>query len=940
MHGQYSRKLDRRLLLGKTRSTLAHMIPQRWPVLRQPALTRPVPSKIHGLRRAAQWQPARIANVSPFRTHVMPTVRPPWSWLWHAEAADQRVVARRIMLTGLILFGLIAHALNMFHYPDQQWIAVEGSYVARAWALLHGLLTPADFFGQPPAGWLLLAGWGAVTRGPHTFGTAIESARVFMLLLHLGMLPLLFRIARKFGCDDGAAAFVVLLFSLSPLAILYQRFVLPENIMVWWLLVSINVLLDGWHRLSRLSLSGLCFGLALLTHESALVLLPVLLVLLWQQYGLRRTPYALAAWLLPLVFVVSLYPLAALLHGDLTLLKPELRGLMHVQPVSNLWQSQAPFWQLVRTDWFPRDPLLFVGGLAATLVILGRGLRDRRAALVGLLGLLSLAYLSYAANVVDIAVLLAFPFLSLNLGLLVAPLLNHLSMLKIPQRRAPLLYLLALLMALALVTGYWQRGKLQSLYGPSPEPTERAATLWIKQHLPTDSAIIASDSVWTDLRAPGLGGGAFGNVRRSMPVAPITGNAAPAGQTVEYLILPNQPAAASAISTPRVSSALAQAHVVRQWGTSTDGMTLWKVDQASPSDEHWLAASATYLRQHFDHDGAYVDPNGPVTAEAQANALLRAVWSDDRAAFAEVWSWTQNHMLRADGLLQETWSPEARGNERTAADADSDTALALLLAGKRWHEASWDAAARRMLRAIWENDVVMVAGKPYLVAGNWARDDQLLPLNPSYFAPYAYRVFSDVDQAHPWQQLVDSSYTVLQQAAQAPLDGKAGIGLPPEWIGVERASGRLIPLQIRGLGAAACTACYGYDAPRSYWRVALDLRWSGEQRARAYLRLPNLLRQSVQAGGVLAGSYAHDGTLLHNDLNVVGNAGALAALLTTDPALAHSLYARAFIGDASIDNGGVYWGNPDDLRAQAWGWYATALYDNLLSDIWHSPGGH
>ena len=31
---------------------------------------------------------------------------------------------------------------------------------------------------------------------------------------------------------------------------------------------------------------------------------------------------------------------------------------------------------------------------------------------------------------------------------------------------------------------------------------------------------------------------------------------------------------------------------------------------------------------------------------------------------------------------------------------------------------------------------------------------------------------------------------------------------------------------------------------------------------------------------------------------------------------------------------GVYWGLPDDLYAQAWGWFATALYADTLTDLW------
>ena len=182
----------------------------------------------------------------------MASVRSPLAGLWLPGAADQGILARRITLIGLMLVALVAHAFNMFQYPAQQWIPGEGTFVAQSWAVLHpGQLQAADFFAHPPAGWLLLAAWTGLTGGPHAFGTAIDSARVFMLLLHLAMIPLLFRIARKLGCGDGAAAFAVLLFSLSPLAILYQRFVLSGVMMLWWLLASLNLLLDGWHRRPR-----------------------------------------------------------------------------------------------------------------------------------------------------------------------------------------------------------------------------------------------------------------------------------------------------------------------------------------------------------------------------------------------------------------------------------------------------------------------------------------------------------------------------------------------------------------------------------------------------------------------------------------------------------------------------------------------------------------
>ena len=74
--------------------------------------------------------------------------------------------------------------------------------------------------------------------------------------------------------------------------------------------------------------------------------------------------------------------------------------------------------------------------------------------------------------------------------------------------------------------------------------------------------------------------------------------------------------------------------------------------------------------------------------------------------------------------------------------------------------------------------------------------------------------------------------------------------------------------------------------------------------------------------------------------------GALAALLTLDPAQAHRLYTSRFVGGAVyVPNGPdgaggqrqrAYWTNPDDLYAQDWGWFATALYADALPNLWNA----
>ena len=116
--------------------------------------------------------------------------------------------------------------------------------------LREGRLAPYTYFyDHAPAGWIFLAAWMGLTGGPFTFGGAIDSGRVLMLLLHVAMVPLLYRVARKLGWPAGGRPGGRCLFSVSPLAIYYQRLVLLDNIMLFWVLLSLDLLLDGWGRL-------------------------------------------------------------------------------------------------------------------------------------------------------------------------------------------------------------------------------------------------------------------------------------------------------------------------------------------------------------------------------------------------------------------------------------------------------------------------------------------------------------------------------------------------------------------------------------------------------------------------------------------------------------------------------------------------------------------
>ena len=166
------------------------------------------------------------------------------------------------VVIGLIVAG-VAHTLNIFNYPRYE--LDEGTYMASASAILHGQLWPYAYgYGHPPVGWMQIAAWVQLTGGFFIFGNAINSGRVLMLLYALGSALLVYLIVRRFGASRSAGLLAMIIFSLSPLSISYQRQVLLDNIATFWLLVSLYLLVIGNSRLVYIALSAVTLGISIL----------------------------------------------------------------------------------------------------------------------------------------------------------------------------------------------------------------------------------------------------------------------------------------------------------------------------------------------------------------------------------------------------------------------------------------------------------------------------------------------------------------------------------------------------------------------------------------------------------------------------------------------------------------------------------------------------
>ena len=337
--------------------------------------------------------------------------------------------------------------------------------------------------------------------------------------------------------------------------------------------------------------------------------------------------------------------------------------------------------------------------------------------------------------------------------------------------------------------------------------------------------------------------------------------------------------------------------------------------------ESWNAYTARFIQA----DGRVIDwPGGQVTtSEGQAYAMLRAAWMRDRPTFDRVLGWAQanlNQGVRDDHLWAWRWGRAGDGSWRVldaafASDAEQDAALALLIAWKSWDDPRYLASARETLADLWERGTMVVSGRRILLAGDSLCQGRTCRLNPSYQAPYAYRIFARHDPGHDWATLVDTTYWLLDANAQM-----TATHLPSNWLRIEVATGTLQP-------GSDEDAAYSYDAFRTHWRLALDAALYSEPRARSFLdrslawvvdrwQRDQKIPAVIAAGGGAMVDYEAPEML----------AVLMAALQPSAPDVADAMQRRV----QSSYAGGI-WGDRDAYYLQNWAWFGSALYGRQLA---------
>lgn len=321
------------------------------------------------------------------------------------------------------------------------------------------------------------------------------------------------------------------------------------------------------------------------------------------------------------------------------------------------------------------------------------------------------------------------------------------------------------------------------------------------------------------------------------------------------------------------------------------------------------------------------------TSEGQSYAMLRAVWQDDKQTFDKSWQWTKDNLWKENKLFAWLFGKKADGSygvlddiggNNAAIDGDTDIAMALLFAYARWGDSTYLLEADSIIKAIWRESVVMVNDRPYITSNDIEQfNPNEVLLNPSYYAPYAYRMFASIDTDNDWQGVVDTSYDIIIKSSALDLDKDKSVGLPPDWVILDRNTGGL-----RAPQSSNITTNYSFDAHRVKWRLYLDYMWYGDSRAKGYFEKNNFLLSIWNQEKSIYNTYAHNGNVLDKGSSPALIGTNIGYFAVVNPDIAKDIYEQKLLPLYNRDT--QNWSESLGYYDSNWAWFGLAIYNNLL----------
>ncbi|MDE2589013.1 MAG: hypothetical protein KGL95_05040, partial [Patescibacteria group bacterium] len=584
-------------------------------------------------------------------------------------------------------------------------------------------------------------------------------------------------------------------------------------------------------------------------------------------------------------------------------------------------------------EWVDNDAFLIIGGVVATIINLLIGFKKQLMLIVSLLSIFFWIFLLRGGVVLQFYVVPLLPFLAMNIGITIIYMLRTLDRL-VPLNAVEF----GEFILIAIILGWYsyKGGAIfhENLFTSDQTAQQIQAVNWLKQNTIPGSFVVIDDYGYIELHDPHPSSDNYTHaewywkVDEDPQIENIIHNDS---SNITYIAQTQQMQSDIQISGLKlVGNALSHATVIKQFYKDNYGVTIW----ATHFPKEVLNLSWNSYKKYFlTPEGASIDPyqHNATTSEGQSYALLRATWLDDKTQFDKTWGWTQKNMQQNNGLFSwyilQSDGITITKKPQSASDADEDIALSLLFAFMRWHNNSYLISAKKIIAGIWKNEVRLVDNQAYLVAGDWAKNQNEIIVNPSYLAPYEYRIFAQVD-SHNWNNLLNNSYSILSRCSDATLDTPFSVGLPPNWCSFSN-NGNLV-----SISPTIGDSNYSYDAFRVPFRLALDYVWYKDSRDEQYIREHQFLLQQWGKRKMLFVGYTHDGKVNQNYESAGAYGANIGAFILENKQEANNIYIQKILPKFYTNGDMNYWEDPKNYYVQNWAWFGTALYFDRLQNLW------
>ena len=460
--------------------------------------------------------PAAPAGASPLSIRPGGPPQPPQRTPWRHRIGPIALVSALAVLTAVV------HGRGMANGPA--FIDDEGTYVAQAWAVQHqGTLAHYTYwYDHPPVGWMILSAWNWIT-GPFLVpATAVDGGRQFMLVCAVASALLIYLLGRRLGFARWAASAAVLAYALSPLAVGYSRYVYLDNIGLPLLLGAFVLALSPRRHLWAYMGSGLLLACAILCKETLLLFAPAVLVAAYVNSKGRTRPFLVAGFTATLILILLLYPVYALLKGEL------LPGAGHVSlydaikfqlgdrlSTGTVLDPNSRSADIVNT-WLQLDPWLLGAGVLLSPIAVAL----RRTRLVGLAVLIPVLAALRPGYLPDPFVIALLPFCALVVAGLADTGVKKLVMSPaFVRRRAnrqadgswrvqrrPVLWgvagvavvaIAALVVSGLLISGW--SDKTSEINAGKASATTQGVVRYVSANIPTGARVLIDDTLFVDL---------------------------------------------------------------------------------------------------------------------------------------------------------------------------------------------------------------------------------------------------------------------------------------------------------------------------------------------------------------------------------------------------------------------------------------------------------